>query len=63
MTFAGGMFAVAPLAAAVALALCVIVALAARSFAWGARVGIFGFPLVQLALDPGDPERVAATAS
>jgi glycerol-3-phosphate acyltransferase PlsY len=63
MTFAGGMFAVAPLAAGIALALCVVVALAARSFAWGARVGVFGFPLVQLAVDPGGPERVAATGA
>jgi glycerol-3-phosphate acyltransferase PlsY len=63
MTFAGGMFAVAPLPAAVALALCAVVALATRSFAWGARVGVFGFPLVQLALDPGAPERVAATGA
>ena len=61
MTFAGGMLAVAPLPAAVALGACVLVSVLARSFALGARVGIFGFPLVQLALDPGEPERVAAT--
>src|SRR5215207_5593209 len=63
MTFAGGMFAVAPLAAVLSLALCVAVALAARSVAWGARVGVFGFPLVQLAVDPSAPERVAATGA
>ena len=61
MTFAGGMFAVAPLPAAVALGACVLVSVLTRSFALGARVGIFGFPLVQLALDAGEPERVAAT--
>ena len=61
MTFAGGMLAVAPLPAAIALGACVLVSLLARSFAIGARVGIFGFPIVQLALDAGEPERVAAT--
>ena len=61
MTFAGGMLAVAPLPAAIALGACVLVSVVARSFAVGARVGIFGFPLVQLAFDAGEPERVAAT--
>jgi acyl phosphate:glycerol-3-phosphate acyltransferase len=61
MTFAGGMLAVAPLAAALALCACVLVSLVTRSFAVGARVGVFGFPLVQLAVDAGEPERVAAT--
>ena len=59
MTFAGGAFALSPVAAAVALGACIVVSLAARSFAWGARVGVFGFPLIQLAFDP--PGRVLAT--
>lgn len=59
MTFAGGAFALSPLAALVALAVCVVTSLASRSFALGARVAVFGFPLVQLAFDP--PLRVAAT--
>ncbi|HEY8581577.1 MAG TPA: glycerol-3-phosphate acyltransferase [Capillimicrobium sp.] len=59
MTFAGGAFALCLPAAAIALAVCAAVSLAARSFAWGARVGVFGFPAVQLAFDP--PGRVAAT--
>lgn len=59
MTFAGGMFAVAPVAAPLALAACVLVSLARRSFAVGARVGVFGVPLVQLLVDP--VEHVAAT--
>jgi glycerol-3-phosphate acyltransferase PlsY len=46
MTFAGGMFAVAPVAAA---------------FALGARVGIFGVPLLQLLVDP--VAQVAATGA
>ena len=42
------------------LLLCVVWA-ATRSFAWAARVGVFGFPLVQLAFEP--KERVAATGA
>ena len=61
MTFAGGAFVLSPLAAAISLALCIAVSLAARSFAIGARVGVFGFPLVQLAFDP--PRQVAATGA
>jgi glycerol-3-phosphate acyltransferase PlsY len=45
----------------VALAACVAVSLARRSFALGARVGVFGVPLVQLLVDP--VERVAATGA
>jgi glycerol-3-phosphate acyltransferase PlsY len=59
MTFAGGMFALAPLAAVLALALCAAVSLAARSFAWGARAGVFGVVPLQLALDGA--ARTAAT--
>jgi glycerol-3-phosphate acyltransferase PlsY len=61
MTFAGGAFALCPPAAAIALALCGAVSLVARSFAWGARVGVFAFPLVQLAFAPVG--RVAATGA
>jgi glycerol-3-phosphate acyltransferase PlsY len=63
MTFAGGMLAVAPLAWALSAVLCAVVALTARSFARGARAGVFGFPLVQLAADPGAPQTVAATGA
>lgn len=58
MTFVGGGIALAPLAGAVALAILALVS-AVRSFAWGARLGVFGFPLTQLALYPA--EQVAAT--
>ena len=58
MTFVGGGIALAPLAGAVALAVLAVVS-ALRSFAWGARLGVFGFPLAQLALYPA--EQVAAT--
>jgi acyl phosphate:glycerol-3-phosphate acyltransferase len=59
MTFVGGGFAFAPAAAAIALGVCVLTTFAARSFAVGARVGVFSFPLIQLVLDP--VVRVAAT--
>src|SRR3954471_3578198 len=59
MTFAGGMFAVAPVAAAAALALCVLVSLTARSFAWGARAGVAGVAALQLVFD--GPRPTAAT--
>jgi glycerol-3-phosphate acyltransferase PlsY len=58
MAFVGGAFALSPLAAAACLALCVAVSLAA-SFAWGARLGVFAFPAIQLATDP--VEHVMAT--
>lgn len=58
MTFVGGAFALAPLAAALCLALCAALS-TARSFAVGARVGVFAFPLAQLAFQ--DVGRVAAT--
>jgi glycerol-3-phosphate acyltransferase PlsY len=51
MCFVGGSFVLAPLAAAIALAICVAVSLAA-TFAWGARAGVFAFPAIQLATDP-----------
>ncbi len=61
MCFVGGAFALSPLAALAALALCGAVTLAARGFAWGARAGVFAFPAIQLAVDP--VERVAATGA
>src|SRR3954447_21246151 len=58
MCFVGGAFALSPLAALAALALCLAVS-AAASFTWGARVGIFAYPVLQLAFDP--VVRVAGT--
>jgi glycerol-3-phosphate acyltransferase PlsY len=60
MTFVGGAFTLSPVAAVIALALCVVVSLA-TSFAWGARAGVFAFPLIQLAFDP--VSHVAATGA
>lgn len=61
LTFAGGMVAVSPLAAALAVAALVVVLVVTRSFAYGARVGVFGFPVVQALVDP--IEHVAATGA
>jgi len=58
LTFVGGGIALAPLAGAIALGILALVS-ATRSFAWGARLGVFGFPLAQAALYP--LEQVAAT--
>jgi acyl phosphate:glycerol-3-phosphate acyltransferase len=60
MAFVGGGFALSPLAATVALALCGAVS-AATAFKWGARVGVFGYPAIQLAFDP--VERVIGTGA
>lgn len=51
MCFAGGACALSPLAAAACLALAVVVT-AGRDFTWGARAGVFAFPLAQLATGP-----------
>lgn len=61
LTFVGGVLVVAPLPAAAAVALVLVVWASTRSFAWAARVGVFGFPLVQLAFE--SKERVAATGA
>jgi len=61
MTFVGGMFAVAPAAAGLALVAGAAVTAASRSFAWGVRAGVFAFPLLELAVDPID--HVAATGA
>jgi glycerol-3-phosphate acyltransferase PlsY len=60
MAFVGGAFALSPIAAGICLAICGALS-AARSFAWGARAGVFAYPAIQLALDP--VERVAATGA
>jgi glycerol-3-phosphate acyltransferase PlsY len=59
MPFVGAGFAFATVPALAALALCLLVTAVAGSFAWGARAGVFAFPLAQLALAP--VEQVAAT--
>lgn len=61
MTFVGGMFALAPAAALLALALGAVVSFAARSFAWGVRAGVAAIVPAQLALDGA--QRTAATGA
>jgi len=57
MAFVGGGIVLSPVAGVAALAVCALVT-AVASFKWGARVGVFGFPVLQLATDA--VERVAA---
>lgn len=59
LAFAGTMCVVSPLSAAIAIGALLVVTAATRSFAWGARVGVFGVPVVQLVVD--GPVRTAAT--
>src|SRR3954469_6606611 len=60
MTFVGGAFALSPLAAAMCLVLGAVVT-ATAGFKWGARAGVFAFPVAQLATDP--IEHVMATGA
>jgi len=52
MTFVGGAIALSPLAGVIALALLAVLTLTRGGFALGARVGVFAFPLLQLATSP-----------
>ncbi|HEX4902381.1 MAG TPA: glycerol-3-phosphate acyltransferase [Acidimicrobiales bacterium] len=61
LAFVGGMAVLAPLPAAAAVGGLLVVWALTRSFAWAARAGVFGFPLVQLAFEPAT--RVAATGA
>ena len=59
LTFVGGMLVLAPVPALIAAAVCVIVTVVTRRFAIGARVAVFGFPIIQALFEPR--ARVAAT--
>jgi glycerol-3-phosphate acyltransferase PlsY len=61
LTFAGGFAVICPPAFVLGLALCAVVALLARSFAIGARVGVFAVPFLQLIFTPA--LEVAATGA
>ena len=61
LTFAGAACVLSPITTAVAIAVLVVVAVATRSFAWGARCAVFAFPVVQLFVD--GPYRTAATGA
>jgi acyl phosphate:glycerol-3-phosphate acyltransferase len=58
MCFVGGAFALSPPAALICLLVCVLLTVI-RGFEWGARGGVFAFPLAQLVTDP--VAHVAAT--
>jgi glycerol-3-phosphate acyltransferase PlsY len=60
LTFAGGFAVICPPAFALGIALCAGVALLTRSFAAGARTGVFAVPFLQLIFTPAP--RAAATA-
>lgn len=59
LTFVGTVMVAAPLTAAIAIALTALVRGVTRRFDVAARVGVFGFPVVQLLVD--GPWRTAAT--
>jgi len=59
MTFSGGAVVLAPTAGAIAIALLALLSLTRGGFTVGARVGVFAFPLLQLATAP--VEHVIAT--
>ncbi|HEX4817771.1 MAG TPA: glycerol-3-phosphate acyltransferase [Nonomuraea sp.] len=61
LTFAGGVAVVCPPAFVLAVAVLVVAARALRSFAAGARLAVFGVPVLQLLFVPA--EQVAATGA
>lgn len=61
LTFVGGMLVLAPLPALIAAAVCLVITLVTHRFAIGARVAVFGFPLIQAAFEPR--AQVAATGA
>jgi glycerol-3-phosphate acyltransferase PlsY len=61
LCFVGAICVVAPLTALIAIGVLLIVVAATRSFAWGARAGVFAVPFIQLVID--GPYRTAATGA
>lgn len=51
LTFAGAVCVLTPLAACISIVVLLGVMAATRSFAWGARAGVFSLPFVQLVVD------------
>jgi acyl phosphate:glycerol-3-phosphate acyltransferase len=52
LAFGGGAVVIAPLVAALAIGALLVVTLLTRKFAYGARVGVFGFPIIQALFEP-----------
>lgn len=61
LTFVGGASVFATLSVALGVGLMLVVFVATRSFAWGARVAMFALPFIQLVVD--GPYRTAATGA
>jgi len=61
LCFVGAICVVAPLTALIAIGVLLIVVAATRSFAWGARAGVFAVPFIQLVID--GPYSTAATGA
>jgi glycerol-3-phosphate acyltransferase PlsY len=61
LTFVGGMLVLATVPALIAAAVCAVITLVTRRFAVGARVAVFGFPLIQALFEPR--AQVAATGA
>lgn len=59
LCFVGAICVVTPVTALVAIGVLLVVVATTRSFSWGARVGVFAVPFIQLIVD--GPYRTAAT--
>ena len=59
LAFVGATCVLAPVPAVLCLTGCLAISILSRSFAWGGRVGVFAYPLVQAVFDAR--ARVAAT--
>ncbi|MEM9749308.1 MAG: glycerol-3-phosphate acyltransferase [Actinomycetota bacterium] len=59
LTFVGTVLVVTPVATAISIGVLLVVFVATRSFAWGARVGMVVLPFVQIVVE--GPYRTAAT--
>lgn len=59
LTFVGTVLVAAPIATLISIGILLVVFLASRSFAWGARVGMIVLPFVQIVVE--GPNRTAAT--
>lgn len=59
LTFVGTVLVATPVATLISIGILLVVFVASRSFAWGARVGMIVLPFVQIVVD--GPNRTAAT--
>ena len=61
LAFVGGAAVMSPVTAVVAIAVASLTWAVSRRFEWAARIGIFGYPVIQLVID--GPVRTAATGA